>query len=916
MTTEVVGRDAELQSIERWLEGAPGSALLIEGEAGIGKTSLWRAGLERAKAHGIRVLTSSATGSEAQLSFTTLRDLLGDAFDEIADALPPPQRRALTVTLLREESGGLPPDPGAIAVALLTALTTLGVHGPTLVAVDDVQWIDDASARSLGYALRRLRSANVAVLLARRVDSDVRPLDLLQAERVRTVTLGPLSVGALARVLHERLGTAYSRPTLQRLHETSGGNPFYALELARALGEPTRPLGPAAALPVPPTLHELVDNRLTALPRKTRETLLVASALARPTLETVGAVLDREPLSQLEPAIDAHVADVEKDTIRFTHPLFSAAVYGLATQTERQELHRRLAEIVPDTEERARHLALSTNGPDAEVADALEAAAAGAHARIVAAELYEASARLTPLDDSETGALRAMASAAALFDAGDAGRARRSLEALVEATPKGTVRVDAQLLLGRILADVGSAADATSLWKEALAATDDDRRVSDIEGCMVTLALYTGRPGEALEHAREAVAAAVRSSDTTRLAYAYAAHAAASLTAGDPSYRRFLQDALDLEPDLHVLHGSAWDWSPSNVAAACALRAFDIEDMRNRFGALYENGLESGNADLEQYGAYGLAIAALAAADYRLADELATVVDELFAVTGAMRSPGQRLRAEIDAHLGRSDPARASLTAVAAEAEAHGEKRHAWQSRVALGALELADGAAAVAAAELAAARVIADDLGMREPWVLLALVDEVEAATEADLVEQAGEARSAAGRLGEPPAWGEQLLMRADAILRTHANELEEAEALLESALALETSSLLPLQQARTALVLGRVRRRARKLRAARAALASALEDFERIGAELWAARAREELARIGGRSASPRDLTPAEQRVAQLVADGKSNKEVAAALVVSVHTVEAALTSIYRKLDVHSRTEMARKLVAESKH
>ena len=203
----------------------------------------------------------------------------------------------------------------------------------------------------------------------------------------------------------------------------------------------------------------------------------------------------------------------------------------------------------------------------------------------------------------------------------------------------------------------------------------------------------------------------------------------------------------------------------------------------------------------------------------------------------------------------------------------------------------------------------------MREPWVLPAW--------------------STKSRLRRRPTWSNRLNERAkppgaseirrggpsrssgasDAILEERTGELEEAEAMLQSTLTLDSSSQLPLQHARTALVLGRVRRRARKLRAARAALEEALEVFERVGAELWAARAREELTRIGGRSASAGNLTPAEQRVAALVAEGKSNKQVAAALVVSVHTVEGALTSIYRKLDVHSRTEMARRLVAESK-
>jgi DNA-binding CsgD family transcriptional regulator len=913
---EVVGRGDELQAIDAWLDGAPEDVLLLEGEVGIGKTTLWSAAVDKAASHRYRVLRARAAQTEAQLAFAVLRDLLDETFDEIADRLPEPQREALAVTLLRESPRGEPPDHGIIGVALLSTLRALGASGPTLVAVDEAQWIDAASAGALAYALRRLGTAGVAVLLAQRVASDPRLLSSLPAARLQTVTLGPMSMGALARILHEHLGTAYSRPALHRISETSGGNPFYALELARAFAEHLHPLGPAAALPVSPTLHELVASRLVALPRATREVLLVAAALARPGLDTVERFLGQDPLVPLEPAIRAHVASVARDTVVFAHPLYAAAVYGRATEGERQELHHRLAAILSDTEERARHLALSARGPDATIADALEHAAAEAHVRIASAELYEAATRFTPPSDVEARARRTLAGAAAMFDAGDTERARQILVALVEETREGANHIDAQLLLGRILADVGSPTDAMSLWKDALAATDDDGRVADIRSCMVTIALYAGRPGEALDNARAAVIAAEGSQDTARMAYALAAHAAASLAVGDPSYRRFLREALDLERG-HNLRGSAWDWSPSDVAAACALRTFDIEEMRHRFGALYDKGQAEGNVDLEQYGAYGLAIAALAAGEIRRADELTTLVEELVGVTGSMQRPSQRLRAEIDAHVGDGERARTMLSAIAEDSEARGEKRYAWQARVALGALELAEGAAAVAAAELRAARAIAAEVDMREPWVLTSLVDEVEAATVANLEAQARDARAAASHLASS-AWHEPLLQRADAVQRMHAGELEQAEALLESALTLDSLSRLPVQHARTALTLGRVQRRARKLRAARATLVEALEEFERCGASLWGARAREEIARIGGRAGSPGRLTPGEERVAALVAEGKSNKEVASELVISVHTVEAALTSIYRKLDVHSRTEMARKLVetTASKH
>ncbi|MGH3072734.1 MAG: helix-turn-helix transcriptional regulator [Gaiellaceae bacterium] len=192
----------------------------------------------------------------------------------------------------------------------------------------------------------------------------------------------------------------------------------------------------------------------------------------------------------------------------------------------------------------------------------------------------------------------------------------------------------------------------------------------------------------------------------------------------------------------------------------------------------------------------------------------------------------------------------------------------------------------------------------------LASLVDEVEAAAEADLLDQAEEALLAAHNLPSPPDWGAPLLFRANAVVAARRGQLEAAESSLARVVAEATT--LPLQRARTLLVLGSVRRRLRRRGAARATLQDALASFEELGAELWAARTRDELGRIGGKRPSTGGLTPSEQRIATLVAEGKTNKEVAAALVIADRTVESALTRIYSKLDVRSRTELARELSA----
>ena len=237
---EVVGRDAELATVRAFLaevERLP-AALVIEGEAGIGKTTLWRAGIAAAEELGYRVLSARPAEAESQVSYAGLRDLLDPVIERALVDLPPPQRRALEITLLLRDAEVGAPDQAAIAFAVLGAFG--GIAGtPVLVAVDDVQWLDAASASVLAFAFRRLAAAPAAILVARRSGGrEAAPLGLDRAfpsELLRWLRLGPLSVGATHRLLRERLGVSFPRPALVRLHETSGGNPFYALELGRAL---------------------------------------------------------------------------------------------------------------------------------------------------------------------------------------------------------------------------------------------------------------------------------------------------------------------------------------------------------------------------------------------------------------------------------------------------------------------------------------------------------------------------------------------------------------------------------------------------------------------------------------------------------------------------------------------------------
>src|SRR3954454_23697328 len=349
----VVGREHELAVARAVVDGLTGGpqALLIEGDAGIGKTAVWRAALGLAG----RALVCVADAADARLSFSGLVDLLDEVADAVVPARPRPQREALEVALVRRVSAsGRPPDPMAAGAALRAVLEELARDGPLVIAVDDAQWLDPATARVLAFATRRLRGRPVGVLATVRAPLPAAdPLGLERAcgERLRRVRLAGLGIGALRAILEERLGRAYPRPVLRRIGQASGGNPLYALEIARALG-PSPALTPGAPLPVPDSLRELVAARVAAASPAARGALLAAAALSQPRVPIVERAASAKGLLAAE---DAGLVRVAGDRVRFEHPLYASAVYTAAASGRRRALHARLAEPVEDREERVRH---------------------------------------------------------------------------------------------------------------------------------------------------------------------------------------------------------------------------------------------------------------------------------------------------------------------------------------------------------------------------------------------------------------------------------------------------------------------------------------------------------------------------------------------------------------------------------
>jgi hypothetical protein len=286
-----IGRDNELRFLDSFLREPAGglAAALLEGEAGIGKSTLWLAGVETARKRGMRVLSSRPVEAEQSLANVGLGDLFEAVLDDILPALSPPRRRALEVALLVEEEGEVA-DPRTLGVAVRNGLEIIAAEAPVVVAIDDVQWLDPSSASALAFALRRLDEHAILLLLTRRLGESAGTPELertIDADRVQRLHVGPLSLGAIHQLLRSHLARTLARPTLLRVHATSGGNPFYALELARTLAaevDPTQPLR------IPESLEGLVQARLDGLPSATQESLLLAAAVGRPSSELLASL--------------------------------------------------------------------------------------------------------------------------------------------------------------------------------------------------------------------------------------------------------------------------------------------------------------------------------------------------------------------------------------------------------------------------------------------------------------------------------------------------------------------------------------------------------------------------------------------------------------------------------------------------
>ena len=924
---DIVGRADELAAVHAFLAGLDRlpAGLVIHGQAGIGKTTLWRAAIASAPDHGYRVLSTRPAQAEMQLSYAGLADLIAPVLEEGLAKLPSPQRRALEVALVIRDSEGTPPEQAAIAFAFLSLLRLTSVEKPTLLAVDDLQWLDTASMFALTFAARRLRDDRVGFLVAVRPNPLAsQSLDLrswLSELPVREIHVGALSLGALNQIIHSRLDLVLPRPLLQRVHETSGGNPFFALELARALPASRAQLEAGQPLPVGGELRQLLRARIAALPEDTAETLVVVSALQQPTIHQVAKAVGVDPEPRLLSAMNAGLIELGDNRIRFSHPLFASAVYAATTVERRREIHRRLAEVVDDTDERARHLALGAEGPDESVASELENAARLARDRgapQAGAEMGELAFRLTPAQHSEAAHRRRLDAGSAHFDAGDTGRARSLFEEAAQSAKSDSLRAEALGRLARLHHYSGDQRLAISIFRDCLSSprVEASVRIDAAIGLATSLYFLREELADALGYARLASQTAAESGQQASLAEALGTQGMIEAVLGRAEAAETLQSALTLEESALKLPVAR---RPRFSAAVVGVWGDDLDSTWHDLEVVRDQAVAHGDENsLLPFVLTYLSVAGFLTGRWEDALREADAGEETALAAGQpiARAFPLSARALVKAGLGRETEARADAQMAIALAKRGTMFAH-MTSLWALALLDLALERPGDVHRNLGPLIEHVDKAGIAEPGSVRFVADDIEAlillGEIADATATLDRFEADARRLGRRSALAASYRCRG--LLAMAQGSIGDAMAEFDRSLNELAHLSLPLERARTLLGLGSAQRHARQRRVARETLEAALAAFDQLGASLWSERARTELRRVSGRKRSREDLTPTERRVAELVAEGRTNREVGTALFVTPRTVEGTLSRVYAKLGVRSRTELTRRLVSRLK-
>jgi DNA-binding CsgD family transcriptional regulator len=912
MESVVVGREHEIAEANGFLAEAVerSHGLLFVGEAGIGKTTIWSAVIDEANQRGFEVLTARPSEAERELAFAVLVDLFARVDGDVLSELPDVQRAALEHALRRIDSRTTV-DPMAVGLAVIGTLRSLATSAPLLVAVDDLQWVDAPSLRALTFAFRRLEDARVGLLATVRTGFDLELTRLAgrDGNAIDRIEIGGLAKRHVAQLVFERTGRVLTPPRLARLAQLSGGSPYYALELA-STGDPE--------LPVPESLAVALRARLANLSEAARAAGLAAATLGR----LDGVVSDGEHARGVAELRSSGIVDVRFGQLWFAHPLLASTLLELHTLEERRAAHLALADVLDDPDERALHLGRGTQAPSDEVAMELETAAARLDRRgapETAAVLAERAAALTPEGDEASRTRRLIETADLYQAAGEAGNhVLPLLEQLAETLPPGTERARALVRLGWLGAqqDTISGSDAVAYQRRALAEAEGAADVATAANAV--LARMLGNTGDFLaarEHAELAVAAGAVTEANLMFPSPLGELATARLMTGAGLDEQLFEQGIEREARLGRV-GEPYQSATVQLALAL-LYTGQLSRARTLLRDQLQLSVELGRVRSAAGCVLHLVELEVCAGRLAEADGYALRFAELDRQLRGDLSGEWYPSGLVAVHLGRVEDARRILTGGIEYTK--GVESRTWLARQlwALGHLELVLGNLVAAREALVPLPAMLRERGLGEWAAFPVHPDAIEVLVELGEPEEAValqmELAQYGGRLDRP--WGLATAARSAALIASARGALDEALDAIDGALVEHERLDWPFERARTLLVRGTVLRRLGRRLDASATLGEAKAIFGALRNPLWLARADAEEQRLGGRRRADGALTPTEERVAELAAEGLRNAEIAARLFVTPKTVEAALSRVYRKLGIRSRTELARRTTSGTK-
>ena len=897
----LLGRKAETSTVltvARSVAQRGASIVSLVGEAGVGKTALLEDVVASLESAGFRTMRVALSEVEAHLGWAGLRLLCRDVTADELEALPDGLGRAIGAATGRSDPAGI--DPSGAAFALAGIIERRAAAGPLLVVVDDLHWLDLPTAGALAFAIRASASAPVMSLVAHRsVPMSIEPRRLLPADRTHTIDLPGLSVASTHALLRERMGISLGRPDVLRVHAATGGHPLHTIEIGRLLAS-------GASLDealVHPSAYALITNRIEALPVQTRRALLAAAIAPQPSLERIRTALEgRDVQTDLGPAVRQQLVDIRRGIVVFAHPLDRSAVLATAAAGDRRELQLALASTAADPDERVEMRVAAADGADAELAAELDEAVDRAADRgdlQRALELARRAVELTPAGAVADRIERLLSAAHVASAAGDLVQPVQLAEAAEALTDDIDVHFRAGVLKVLAVGNSGDFERTAGLIDDLLPRLADHpakrARIHDLRTQLMSHHDIAGAEAAAAA----AVEAAMEAGDEATIVRERALWTRVGVLAGRP---------VDLDEVERVaatlpIDSVAVDWL-ADVLTFCDRSTAALELSRVQLDHYRRSGLVHFEApvrsrlvgDLISLGRYDEAL------------QQADAWFELQAMIHGVSAAASRADVAY-VHGLRGDVERASREMAVAEAEAN----------TSINIVDVASRACELyvllerwsdAADRAVRARSIAGEIGLGAigpaPFRGVAVEALVNLRRLEEAREHADELAALAAANREPRGPGE--VARAEAVLASALGDPAAAAVHWRTAVEQFTAIELPLERGRAEFGLGSTLRRLGKRAEAAQWLTSARHTFESLGVPLLVARTDAEIQRLGTqRAENPNALTPTEQQVADLVVAGRSNAEIAAALVVSLRTVESNLTRAYRKLGVRSRTELA---------